>query len=104
MLRLAVEGNPQDAEALNALGLIQESSGRLAEAERSYRRAVAANPRVRGFRFNLARMLVNLGRLDDALAQLDLIASPDDAESVRYCTRPPARCTCARATSTTAVA
>ena len=84
ILRLAVEANPQDAEALNALGLIQESSGRLADAEGSYRQAVAANPRVRGLRFNLARILVALGRLDDALVQLSLLTLPDDAESVRY--------------------
>ncbi len=84
VLRLATEGNPQDAEAHNALGLIQESGGRLAEAEAAYRQAVAANPRVRGLRFNHARVLVTMGRLDEALAQLSQIESPDDAESVRY--------------------
>jgi len=84
VLRLAIEGNPQDAEAHNALGLIQETGGRLAEAEASYRQAVAANPRVRGLRFNHARALVSMGRLDEALAQLSQLASPDDAESVRY--------------------
>lgn len=84
ILRLAVEGNPQDAEAHNGLGLIEESGGRIAEAERSYGRAVSANPRVRGFRFNRARMLVAVGRIDDALAELAAISAPDDAESARY--------------------
>lgn len=84
VLREAVDGNPLDAEAHNALGLIQESSGRIAEAEASYSRAVAANPRLRGFRFNHARMLVSLGRVDDGLAELTRLASPDDAESARY--------------------
>jgi type IV pilus assembly protein PilF len=84
VLTEAVAGNPLDAESLNGLGLIQERQRRLADAEVSYRRAVAANPRLRGLRFNHARSLVGLGRLDDALAQLTLLASPDDAESARY--------------------
>jgi len=84
VLREAVAANPQDAEAHNALGLIEESTGRQAEALASYGRAVTTNPRVRGFRFNRARMLVNLGRLDEALTDLVPLASPDDAESARY--------------------
>jgi tetratricopeptide (TPR) repeat protein len=84
VLRLAAAGNPQDAEVHNALGLIEESRGDLPAAETSYRKAVDANPRVRALRFNLARVLVNTGRLDDALVQLARLTEPDDAESVRY--------------------
>ena len=50
----------------------------------AYRRAVEARPADRAMRFGLARVLVNLGRLDDALAQLLLLREPDDAESARY--------------------
>jgi hypothetical protein len=39
---------------------------------------------VRGLRFNHARVLVALGRLDEALLLLSDLALPDDAESVRY--------------------
>jgi tetratricopeptide (TPR) repeat protein len=84
ILTLAAEANPLDAAVQNALGLVHESQRRLTDAEASYRRAAAAAPDVRGFRFNLARTLVNLGRIDDALAQLSPLATPDDAESVRY--------------------
>ena len=84
VLRLAAEGNPQDADAHNALGLIFETSNRLPEAEAAYARAVAANPRLRGLRFNHARVLVNLGRLEEASAELARLSTPDDAESARY--------------------
>ena len=84
VLTLAVEANPLDAEALNALGLIRETSGRLAEAADMYAKAVAANPRVRAVRFNHGRVLVNLGRLDDAVVALSPLTTPDDAESARY--------------------
>lgn len=84
VLQEAVAANPQDAEALNGLGLVQESTGRLAEAAASYGRAAAANPRVRGFRFNHARMLVAVGKVDAALEQLVTTFVPDDAESARY--------------------
>jgi tetratricopeptide (TPR) repeat protein len=84
ILTLAAEANPLDAAVQNALGLVHESQRRLTDAEASYRRAAAAAPDVRGFRFNLARTLVNLGRIDDALALLSSLATQDDAESVRY--------------------
>ncbi len=84
VLRLAVEGNPQDADAHNALGLILETTKRTAEAEAAYGRAVAANPALRGLRFNHARVLVALGRLDEAAAELARLATPADAESAQY--------------------
>lgn len=84
ILRLAVAGNPLDADALNGLGLIQEAAGRLGDAEAWYRRAVDANPRLRGLRFNLMRVLVGLGRLDEALDQATRLFTPDDLEAARY--------------------
>lgn len=84
ILTLAAAANPLDAAVQNALGLVHESQRRPAEAEQCYRRAAAAAPHVRGYRFNLARALVYLGRVDDALAQLSLLALPDDADAARY--------------------
>jgi tetratricopeptide (TPR) repeat protein len=84
VLTLAVESNPLDADALHALGVIRETSRRLPEAADLYARAVAANPRARAVRFAHGRVLVNLGRLDDAIGVLLPLTTPDDAESARY--------------------
>lgn len=84
ILTLAAAANPLDAAVQNALGLVFESQRRPTDAEACYRRAMSAAPDVRGYRFNLARVMVNLGRLDEAMAQLSPLASPDDGESVRY--------------------
>ncbi len=84
ILRQAVHGNPLDAAAHNALGLIAEGARRPADAQAAYLRAIDADPRIRMFRFNYARLLTNTGRLADALAQLTRLSEPDDAESVRY--------------------
>jgi superkiller protein 3 len=84
ILRKAIEANPLDAAAHNALGLIDESKRRFPEAEASYLLAVEADPRVRSYRFNYARVLTNTGRLDEALTQLARLHLPDDAESARY--------------------
>lgn len=84
VLRLAIERNGADSEALDALGLIFESSGRLDEAETMYRRAVEASPNRRALRFNRIRVLVAQKRYDEALADVPGLIEPPDAESVRY--------------------
>lgn len=84
ILTLAVEANSHDAQAHNALGLVHERQTRLTEAEASYRRAAIAAPDVRGYRFNLARVLVGQRRLDEALELLLPLARRDDAESAQY--------------------
>jgi tetratricopeptide (TPR) repeat protein len=84
ILNLAATANPLDATVQNALGLLYETQGRLSDAQLRYRAASSAAPDVRAYRFNLARVMVNAGDLDAALALLLPLASPNDGESVRY--------------------
>jgi tetratricopeptide (TPR) repeat protein len=84
VLDLAAAANPLDAAVHHARGLALERMRRLAEAAEAYRRAVESDPKTRGFRFALARVLVNLGRTDDALRELAPAHLPDDAEGARY--------------------
>lgn len=83
-LRDAVALAPTNAQALNALGLALELSRQPAEAAGLYARATAAAPTARDIRFNLARALVQLGRLDEAITELERLRQPEDAETPRY--------------------
>ena len=49
-----------------------------------YRQAVDAQPKFRVGRFNFGRMLLVLGRLDQAIAQFEMLQQPVDAETPRY--------------------
>ncbi len=56
----------------------------MAEAAYAYRTAVESQPAFRLARFNLARMLIALGKPDEAASELEKIAEPRDAEAPRY--------------------
>ena len=73
--RQAIAVNPLHADAHNNLGQI---------LERKRRFAVESQPAFRLARFNLGRMLIALGRNDEAIVELDKITQPRDAESARY--------------------
>jgi tetratricopeptide (TPR) repeat protein len=62
-------------------GLILRELGRLAEAEAALRRALDCDSRVPGASVNLADTLMRLGRLDDAIVEMErqLIRLPKDA-------------------------
>jgi tetratricopeptide (TPR) repeat protein len=81
----------QHAEAATAvrgfagqLAMIRREQGRLAELEPAVAAAVARQPQVTAFRCNLAWVMVELGRLDEARGHLDHLAAakftdlPDD--------------------------
>ena len=84
--RRAIEANPLHAQAYNNLGVLFERERRWEEAADAYRHAIENQPAFRLGRFNLARMLIALGKNDDAVAELEkLIAlAPEDQESPRY--------------------
>jgi tetratricopeptide (TPR) repeat protein len=56
----------------------------LPEAADAYRAALAVQPGFRLARFNLGRMLIALGRPDEAAGELEKIVEPRDAEAPRY--------------------
>ncbi len=82
--RLAIGVNPRHARARNNLGQILERERKLEEAAAEYREAIRSQPTFRLARFNLGRMLLALGRPAQAIAELQPIVEPRDAEAPRY--------------------
>jgi tetratricopeptide (TPR) repeat protein len=80
----ALSANPLHAEALNNLGQLRERERRFDESLALYQRAADARPTFRLVRFNAGRMLLALGRAEDAVAELAKIVEPRDAEAPRY--------------------
>jgi Flp pilus assembly protein TadD len=82
--RNAIAVNPQHAQAHNNLGQILERGGRIDEAAEAYGQALASRPDFRLARFNLGRMLIARGKLAEAIAELEKLTTPRDAEAPRY--------------------
>jgi len=82
--RKALALNPLHAQARNNLGQILERRGRVQDAADQYRLAVDGQPSLRVARFNLGRMLIAQRRFDEAIATLEPLSEPRDAESPRY--------------------
>jgi len=82
--RRALEANPLHAHARNNLGQVLERQTKFADAADEYRRALEAQPGFRLARFNLGRMLIGLGKPTEAVAELEKIREPRDAEAPRY--------------------
>lgn len=68
---LALDLQPDNAKALNVLGVALRALGRAGEAEIAYRRAVTAHPGFVDAWCNLANALVVLGRKDEGRAAYD---------------------------------
>lgn len=66
----AAKASPKDAEIVYYLGLVAEKSGDKAGAERSYREALKMKPDLDAAATNLGALLVDAGKLDDAIAVL----------------------------------
>jgi tetratricopeptide (TPR) repeat protein len=78
--------NPHNAAAHANLGLLLEQRRDFAAAEQEYRLAVEDDPSSRANRFSLGRVLIALGRLDDAIAAFEKLQTqpPEDADTPRY--------------------
>jgi Tfp pilus assembly protein PilF len=82
--RRAIAINGLHANARNNLGQLLERRREFAAAAAQYREAIAAQPSFRLGRFNYGRMLIALGRTEEAIAELARLQQPVDAETPRY--------------------
>jgi len=72
--RQLVDRDARDADAWAVVGAAQRAQDRLADAETSYRRALAVRPEHALARHNLGALLGQLQRADESLAELDRAA------------------------------
>ncbi len=82
--KVALDINPQYAQAWVAVAKIAERDGRLEEAEASYRRGAEQAPDDAETQFNLARMMLARRGSQDAIAVLERLVSRDDPERARF--------------------
>jgi tetratricopeptide (TPR) repeat protein len=75
---------PRDAAAWRGCGLALERLDRLPEADVAYGRALELAPDDHQARFGMARLAMRAGRVDDAIAQLEMLRTPRHAETPRY--------------------
>ena len=73
--RIAVQQDPDDAEAHNTLGTALAKAGDRAGAEAAYRAAARAAPKLYKPYANLANLLAGAGRIEEARQQLHVAAS-----------------------------
>ncbi|MCB9680270.1 MAG: tetratricopeptide repeat protein [Alphaproteobacteria bacterium] len=78
-----VASNPKNAEAVEALGVVQADLGKLDEALASFQRALKLSPDDAGIRNNLAFLYFVTGRCDDAVSQFEEVVELD-ATNARY--------------------
>jgi tetratricopeptide (TPR) repeat protein len=78
--------NPHNAPAHANLALLLEQRRDFAAAEAEYRLAVQDDPSSRANRFSHGRVLIALGRFDEAIAVFEklLAQPPEDADTPRY--------------------
>ncbi len=81
-LRMRLRTFPRDAQTWYTLGSYLHSIGRLDEAEEALRKAISLNPDPAHFLEELARILMDLGRLDEAYQLYDRRA-PSSIDTLR---------------------
>ena len=75
MFGKALAAKPQ-ADVYNELASVMQKQGRAADAQAMVQKAIVAEPNNQRFRNNLAGMLVNSGRSDEAVQQLSQVFPP----------------------------
>jgi cytochrome c-type biogenesis protein CcmH/NrfG len=70
-LRTRLKTFPRDAQSWFSLGSLLRTNGKLEEAESSLRRAISLNPGPTHFWDELARTLMDMGRIDEAYQLYD---------------------------------
>lgn len=85
LLAAYLKTNPSDARALYDLGYVEQAQHQAAQAEASYRKAIAANPKQFESRLALGMILAGQGKTDEARTQLKqatlLTPSPPDPDA-----------------------
>jgi tetratricopeptide (TPR) repeat protein len=67
LLNAVLTASPNDADALNLLGVVRAKQDRPAEAERLFRRALASSPSHLGAHINLGELFLTTNRPDEAM-------------------------------------
>jgi len=67
----ALEMNPRDAQALQAMAMVHQRQGGARLADATFRRAIEADPSLTRARNNYAAFLYDQGRLEEACEQLE---------------------------------
>jgi Flp pilus assembly protein TadD len=80
-MRAAVDRDSSRADFWNALGTAYGGGGKMAEAERAFAEAAARDNGNAMFRYNHALALQQLGRRDEALAELRAAARLGSSEA-----------------------
>jgi len=80
----ALEINPSYPEAHNKYGYLLMIQGQLSEAEREYRLALENDPNLRAAHFNLARILIQHEKTEEAIEHLLKTLVPEDENTPRY--------------------
>jgi Tfp pilus assembly protein PilF len=71
----AIQKNPKQADAHHYLGLVNDQTGQKGEAEKNYKRALEIQPDLEESAINLAAILVENGKFDDAIALMKKVAA-----------------------------
>lgn len=84
--RLALRDKPDDHRVLQNMAIAFTKTGRIEEAIRAYRRALAIEPALSGSHYGLAFLLLKRGMRDDAEEHLQafLDKPPKSAEAERW--------------------
>jgi tetratricopeptide (TPR) repeat protein len=82
--RRRLEINSFHAEAHHNYGTLVEREGRLSEASKHYRAAIANKPNLRGAHFNLGRILIHQGELAEAIKHFLNTLTPEDEDTPRF--------------------